>query len=132
MTSGAHAAAGAAIGAIVGAPVLAFTLGVVSHVVLDVVPHYDLPDYRVDVVLTILVAGAVAALSGWHTGVIWGAVGGFAPDLENLLFKMGWIRERQRIFPTHVGPLPHGRSLAPIHGIWQLAIIVAALWHVTR
>lgn len=36
-----HAAAGAAIGQFIGNPWLAFILGFVSHLVLDIVPHGD-------------------------------------------------------------------------------------------
>jgi hypothetical protein len=128
MTTASHAAAGALVGSLSGSPVLGFTLGMVSHAVMDIVPHYDLEDYRVDVVLTVLISLALFGVSSGEPALVWGVIGGVLPDLENLFYKLGWMRSEQRLFPTHGGPLPHGRALGIAHGAWQLAIVVLAFW----
>lgn len=111
MTTACHAAAGALVGSFTGSPALGFAAGLASHALLDVVPHYDVSDYRVDVVLTILAGAGLWVASGGQGPVVWGMIGGIVPDLENLFMKLGWLRAERRIFPTHVGPLPHGRAL---------------------
>ena len=126
MTTACHAAAGALAGSFTGSPVVGLVGGLVSHAVLDVVPHYDLSDYRVDVVLTVTVAVALGIVSGGNAAILWGMVGGILPDLENLFMKLGWMRPERRIFPTHDGPLPHGRALGVGHAIWQVAIVILA------
>jgi hypothetical protein len=128
MTTASHAAAGALVGSLTGAPVPGFVLGILSHVVLDVVPHYDLENYRVDVALTVAIGLALIGVSGGEPALVWGLVGGVLPDLENLFYKLGWLRSEQRLFPTHGGPLPHGRALSAAHGTWQAAIVALAFW----
>lgn len=41
MTLTTHAAIGAAIGSLVGSPMLGFTLGLTSHLLVDMIPHGD-------------------------------------------------------------------------------------------
>lgn len=130
MTTASHAAAGALVGGLLGHPLLGFVGGLLSHVIMDVVPHYDLPRWEVDAVLTVAVSVTLIALSGADPAVTWGLVGGALPDLENLVMKLGWIRSEQRVFPTHDGPLPHGRALGPRHAVVQVAIATLATWHV--
>jgi len=131
VTTASHAAAGALMGALLVNPVWAFGGGLVSHAIMDVVPHYDLPRWEVDAVLTVALSAGFIALSGGEAAVVWGVVGGVLPDLENLVMKLGWIRSDQRIFPTHDGPLPHGRALGAPHALVQVAIAVAAAWLIT-
>lgn len=96
-----HALAGAAIGAATGNPVAGFALAVVSHYLLDAVPHTDpgtwhygedprtmrlVPkDYIVGIADLVVAIGAV----GWAVSalpaqlapaVVVGAIGGFLPD----------------------------------------------------
>lgn len=131
MTTASHAAAGALMGALLGNPAWAFGGGLVSHAIMDVVPHYDLPRWEVDAVLTVALSAGFIALAGGDAAVVWGVVGGVLPDLENLVMKLGWIRSDQRVFPTHDGPLPHGRALGAAHALVQVAITVAAFWLIT-
>jgi hypothetical protein len=128
MTTATHAAVGAAVGSLTVDPIAALIAGVSSHIVLDVVPHYDVHDYRIDVLLTVLVISVLIALSGNRAPVMLGMIGGFGPDLENLAMKLGKLAEERRIFPTHVGPLAHGRALGPVHASWQVLLLAVALW----
>jgi len=131
MTTASHAAAGALVGSLTGAPVAGFALGIASHAIMDIVPHYDLSDYRVDVVLTILVSLSLFFVSRGDPALVWGVVGGVLPDLENLFYKLGWMRSEQRLFPTHGGPWPHGRALGSTHALWQVGIVALAFWRAT-
>jgi hypothetical protein len=65
-----HALAGAAIGALVRRPVPAFVIGVASHVLMDMTPHFGEPDMdedeffrlaRIDGSIGLVVTAAVAA-----------------------------------------------------------------------
>ena len=131
MTTACHAAAGALVGSLVGSPPLAFAAGLASHAVLDIVPHYDLADWRIDVVATLTIATLLMIVSGGNPAIVWGVIGGTLPDLENLVMHLGWIRSEQRVFPTHDGPWPHGRALGSPHALWQVGIIALAFWRST-
>lgn len=96
-----HAAAGALIGEQIGtSPLLIFTLSMVSHFLLDVIPHGDghhVDDYFsgtkkhlknlynvlvVDTVATIImVAWFMAYANINRIAVAWGIIGGVLPDL---------------------------------------------------
>ncbi len=120
-----HFAAGALVGGLVGEPLLGSLAGIASHAVLDMIPHYDHPDWRLEllggvgalVLLLILPFGTKAA--------VWGGLGGVLPDLENLFQKLGLYSRRRFIFPSHNGLLPHGRRLSAGSLRWQGALFVA-------
>ncbi|HSW09902.1 MAG TPA: hypothetical protein VLK32_03240 [Bacillota bacterium] len=122
-----HALAGAALGVHVGAPAAAVAIGLTSHLVLDIIPHHDVTDWR-GVLLDVSV-GATAfyllrsclAAAGW-----WGALAATAPDLEVALRHFGLWRGRCG-FPTHNGYHLHGRW-SPIPGtLIQLPFGLASL-----
>ncbi len=114
-----HFAAGALAGGLTGQPGWAVLAGLASHVVLDVLPHYDFPDWRVEiaggaatlVLLVLLPFGSLAALLGGLAGML--------PDLENLLQKLGKLERRHFVFPSHTGLVPHGRECSPRNLVWQ-------------
>ncbi len=96
-----HALVGGLSGALVGRPALAFVAGVVSHAVLDFVPHRD--DHRPLHLITdacgVLAVLALAIVAG-NIGMTAGVIGGVIPDLENvpdILFK----RKGRKFFPSH-------------------------------
>ena len=107
-----HGAVGAAAGSLTGSPVLALPAGLASHIPLDVVPHYDFEDVRLDVALLAVVAAGLALAGAATLPVMLGLLGGALPDLENLHIKLGLLAEEERRWPTHSGLLPHGRLAA--------------------
>ncbi len=121
-----HFAVGALAGGLCGHPVAGVAAGIASHAVLDMIPHYDHPDWRLEllggagtlVLLLLLPFGSLAAVLG--------GLGGMLPDLENLFQKLGWYSRRRFIFPTHNGILPHGRRLARGSLSWQVALAAAS------
>lgn len=119
-----HVAAGAVIGILVDSRLAAFLIGLVSHIPLDAIPHIDFEDYRVDVVMTIVVLAGIFAFTGF-TPILFGAIGAVAPDIENLLWKTGIIDEKRKVFPTHSGLIKHGR--ATVGRGPAVAIVMSAL-----
>jgi len=117
-----HFAAGALAGALIPNPIAAPFIGLGSHLLLDMIPHRDFEDYRVEIVLWI-VAMIILFAGGAHSAAIV-LCGLFAvlPDLENLLWKTGKINNDQKIFPGHrKGWLRHGRKT----GNWSIVLQVA-------
>lgn len=119
-----HFAAGALAGGLTGSVGLGALAGLASHAVLDVLPHYDHPDWRLEL------GGGIAALllllvmpfASWAAVI--GGIAGMLPDLENLFQKLGKLRRDQFVYPTHTGLLKHGRPLGPGNLAVQAAIFV--------
>ena len=120
-----HFAAGALAGGLTGNIWIAAAAGAASHAVLDALPHYDHPDWRVELsggvgsLILLLLLPFVTAPA------VVGGVFGVLPDLENLLQKLGKMRRDQFVFPSHTGLIPHGRTLQPASIIWQIALFIA-------
>ncbi len=96
-----HALVGGLSGALVGRPAPAFGAGVVSHALLDFLPHRDddRPLHLIADGCGVLVVLALAIVAG-NIGMAAGAIGGVIPDLENvpdILFK----RKGRKFFPSH-------------------------------
>lgn len=104
----AHVAAGAIAGALSPTPLAASLLGLASHVALDVVPHRDIDRMRYEILLAALAIAAIALGGALSLNVTLGIAFAIAPDGENLLWKLGRIRDDQKIFPGHRRFLPHG------------------------
>lgn len=109
MCSVAHVAVGAVVGTFVGNHLLAFCLGLVSHIPLDIMPHFDFKDFRADAAVSIGLLGVILT-GGGNSPLLFGALGAVLPDFENLLWKLGVIGEKHKVFPTHSGLLEHGRA----------------------
>ena len=124
-----HSVVGAGLAHVLGgSPALSLLVGVLTHIPLDIVPHYELSSVWEGVIDGLLTVGIVYVL--WKKTddprVLWGAAGGLLPDVEHALSGLGIIRDDQKIFPTHSGLLRHGRSLPPLPGI-SLALGINAL-----
>ena len=127
-----HFAAGAAAGAIAphAALVPVFALG--SHIVLDMIPHFDFENMLLEVALG-LAALAVLLLGGVYSlPIILGGVIGALPDLENVFVKTGKIEKSRRIFPSHSGIFPHGREAGAVNlslqSVLSIAMLVVLIW----
>jgi hypothetical protein len=110
-----HVLAGAAIGRVVRRPGAAFALGVASHFVLDMLPHWGTPlvtaeqqrtFMRVAVGdgLALTAAFAALAATGSPAAELAGAFGGLLPDLDKPAAKVG-VRQLwpDPIHHVHVG-----------------------------
>lgn len=131
MTVLTHMVVGGAVGSFVDWRGVAFGLGVASHVPLDVIPHYEFKNMWLEVVIVGSFFGVMLATGHAGTGFFWGALGAVIPDLENLLWRLGFISDDHKIFPGHSARfqrfLPHGRSLGVRNAWWQVAIGVCAV-----
>lgn len=117
-----HFAAGALAGGLTGNVWWGAAAGAASHALLDAIPHYDHPDWRLELgggvfslILLLLMPFATPA-------AVVGGLFGMLPDLENLFQKLGKMRRDQFLFPSHTGLIPHGRTLGPRSIGWQVAI----------
>lgn len=122
-------AIGAALTMRTRSPVAAFCIGLVSHVVLDAIPHYH-PAWImgasglaiVDVVVGTCLAVIVAALAPMPWSSLSGAVGGIAPEIQRVMaHQQGDIWEGPPFY------LPHATALPPWGILTQLAVIGIAL-----
>jgi hypothetical protein len=133
-----HALAGAAIGALVRRPVPAFVIGVASHVLMDMTPHFGDPDMdedeffrlaRIDgfIGLGITAAVAAAAPRSVRGSVLVGLAGACLIDLD----KPGRHFVGRSPFPPAVDRFhDHIQNEAP-RGRWaeaaSTAVLVAAV-----
>ncbi len=117
-----HVAAGALAGALSPNPHWAPLFGLGSHVLLDILPHYDFEKTLSEAIFAICAVTVLAVGGVLHTAVVLGIIFGVIPDIENLLWRLGKIRDDQKIFPGHVKILPHGRAA----GIANLYLQVVA------
>ena len=122
-----HVAAGALAGALSPWAWLAPVAGLGSHVALDVVPHYDIDDMRIEIALAVLVFASLLLLGARSPAIVLGAFFGAAPDIENLLWKLGKIPEERKVFPGHGRLIRHGRPAGPSSLVLQAAGAVAVV-----
>jgi hypothetical protein len=120
-------AVGAAAGSFIGNQGAAALLGAASHVVLDVLPHYEFEKIWVELVAVVAVLGGLLLAGMGGSGLFWGALGAAAPDAENMAWRLGLLPGRLKVFPGHSerlsGLLPHGRALPRRHAFTQIALI---------
>jgi len=100
MMGAVHAILGAAVGSLSSRRSVAFLAGVGTHLIGDLLPHRD---YGAATELPLVAAALslVAAEGGLSSPAFWGAVGGAAPDLENLAQRLGLTDGAGSVFPTH-------------------------------
>ena len=136
MTVLTHMAVGGALGSLVDGRAAPLALGLGSHILLDVIPHYEFEKIWIEAAIVVGVLGTVIALGRADTGVFWGALGGVLPDIENLLWKQGILPGRWKMFPGHNRRLrkfiPHGRALPACHAWWQAGLVAASVFVAVR
>ena len=127
-----HVAAGAVVGALSPVPYLVpfFALG--SHFVLDIIPHHDIEEMRYELLLAVVAIAAIAIGGALDLKVLLGIVFGLLPDFENLLWKLGKIRDDQKMFPGHRKFVPHGAAAGVGNFVIQAGVSAAAIMFLIR
>lgn len=120
-----HVAAGALAGAFAPSPILAPVFGLGSHVLLDILPHHDIDRMRYEIALAAVAVAAIVLGGALDLKVALGVAFGLLPDLENLLWKLGAIRDDQKIFPGHRKLIAHGAVLG-VSNLYVQAVLSAA------
>lgn len=127
-----HIAAGAFVGALAPTPVYAPAFGLGSHIALDILPHYDFERMWLEILFGCIVVAVLIIGGAWGSAIWLGSIFAILPDLENLLWKMGIISDEQKVFPGHVGMVPHGRKAGVVNLLGQFGasalIVVYLLW----
>jgi hypothetical protein len=119
-----HAVVGAAIGRCTGNRVAAFGIGVLSHLICDLLPHRDL-NPKVEAPLLAATLGAIAATSGVDSPEVAGAVGAICPDFQNAAAVTGLLPRERMVFPSHQGDHSHGLKIDTV--LPQVALAAACL-----
>jgi len=127
-----HVAAGAIAGALSPTMYAAPLLGLASHVVLDIIPHRDIDRMRYELILGVLAIAAIALGGALSMKVFLGIAFALVPDVENLLWKLGVIRDDQKVFPGHRKYLPHGMVVGRSNIGLQMAASVAVIAFLIR
>jgi len=121
--------AGAAAGFIAENPVEGFALGVMTHVILDMIPHKDhesVVNCVLDTVLGTIAFLIVMVMYKPDMSIVWGAVGGVLPDIEIPLYYFRIIK--RRFFPSHNGLVPHLSTTRGRSFLVQGLVIILGLW----
>jgi hypothetical protein len=128
-----HFAAGALAGSLIPNPVAAPFLGLGSHLLLDVIPHKDIDDYRIEIALWVAAMAVLFAGGAYTLAIVLAGLFAVLPDLENLLWKTGKIRDDQKIFPGHrKGFIRHGRETGAWSMVLQAAFTAAVIFWIIR
>jgi hypothetical protein len=135
-SGGIHLVAGFALGSHCRSVPAALVAGVVSHGVLDAMPHRD---YRY---LAAHISDGAVGIG--LTGLLWrrcaserrryglaGAIAAILPDVENVLVLLDMMDREGVRFPSHSGLIRHGRANA-LQTLLIYTIVVAACWATVR
>jgi len=124
-----HALAGAALGTQTVRPVLAVVAGIVSHVLLDELPHRDTKHPIViaaDLAAALVLLGVLAADARTLPAAV-GGLGGMLPDVEFLLMAAHWRTPHQSIIPHHRVGDPVRPTSRLTNAFVQGAVVTASL-----
>jgi|SRR5690554_835606 len=130
-----HALVGGFCSGLLDGPIRAFVGGMVSHIVLDALPHHDYPRFAwgiLDVLTGVSLVFCLREKFSEFTYFIPGAIGGALPDLEVVLNHLSG-GGRRLFFPSHTGLTPHPRWRWPWGFFSQVLVvcfvIVCYLWN---
>ena len=123
-----HGLVGAALGARTGSPGGAVVAALLSHIVLDAIPHHDASGPR-GALVDIAVGLAALVLLRRHLGPLaWlGAAAATLPDLEVVLRYYGILQRSPWGFPSHNWAFLHHRWPPPGGAIVQVPFLLLAL-----
>jgi hypothetical protein len=118
-----HAAIGGAIGETIPSPWLAFGIGMISHILLDKIPHFfsfkkplkDIIIWGDAVATTLFLILLFFMPSHNHLGLIFGALGGVVIDLTLVIL----FKEKGRLAVWHTNRQIHKASY-----LWLLTDVV--------
>ena len=119
------------LGQAVGSPYVACASGLLSHIVLDSIPHSDYSKIAHGVLdfMAVLTVAYIAMRAGVGMTALWGGFAAILPDLEVAIAHLRMKEEtgvhKQRLFfPSHSGLIRHGRLRAPWGVGTQIATVV--------
>lgn len=121
-----HLLVGAALGGVVKNPAAGAAVGLISHAVMDAVPHHDYHDVKFGIMDFIIGLGIFAVLlTPRGASVIAGGVAGAFPDIEIVIKQMAprW----PLLYPSHNWLTPHHRLRWPWGFFTQAGIAALAL-----
>lgn len=127
-----HVAAGAIVGALSPTPYLAPFFGLASHMALDIIPHHDIEQMRYEIPLALAAIAAIVIGGAMSLSVLLAVAFALVPDFENLLWKLGVIRDDQKVFPGHRKFIPHGMEIGKSSVVVQFAAAAVAIAFVIR
>ena len=123
-----HALVGGFTAGLGASPVTAFLGGLVSHLILDTVPHHDYYEVKWGVLDFLTAVSLVLFCKEKFVAspyFLSGAIGGALPDLEVVLSHA--TGKRRLIFPSHTGLTPHNRLKWPWGFFVQVLVVVVAI-----
>lgn len=121
-----HLLVGAALGGVTGNPAVGAAVGLISHAVMDAVPHHDYHEVKygiMDFIFGLAVFALFLAPRG--ASVMAGGVAGAFPDIEIVIKQLApnW----PLVYPSHNWLTPHNRLRWPWGFFTQAGIAVLAL-----
>lgn len=129
-----HALAGLIIGEYIHNPALAFGAGVLSHIVLDEIPHFDFDRFLkkkwqfnfaigVDLVLFGILIIIFLPKMTLTPSIIAGVLGALSLDLiDNVPFWQNWMRETK--FGKIIRSIHEGIHHTPPYHLWYVALFI--------
>jgi hypothetical protein len=127
-----HIAAGALAGSVAPNPWVAPLFGLGSHFLLDILPHYDFESMKMEIFFALAAFAVLIAGGATSSMILLGAIFAIVPDFENLLWRIGKIRNEQKIFPGHNWLVAHGRLAGRMNLACQFILSAAALAYLVR
>lgn len=138
MLSLTHAAVGGAVGGFIANPAVAFGAGILSHIIIDKVPHYwpKSPKYQgfqivLDSIATLIMLYFLFSLEkSFFSPIFWGAAGGaFVDFMLVLVFKLHPKLWNSKLRLWHTNRQPH--RVEPFYIVTDIVQIMAgimAIW----
>jgi len=122
-----HFSAGALVGYLAPGLLSAAGLGLLSHLLLDYLPHFDFENVWLEIIFGCVVLAVLIAGRSCTANICVGGLVAVLPDVENLFWKLGIMDRKHRIFPSHTGLVPHGKEAGMVNLAGQVVFTVAVV-----